>query len=175
MRITGSSPAKVTQSAYEKLAAKLATLDKKIAVASKAVGDHRQLMMRARYTPEGYKAALAKQKGLEKDLSKLQTERKHLVDQMAVMRPAKPPTAAALTAVVERHLKAGDLEYGAKAPKKSDILTETTVHKRPFSYTAIVLKSDPKHVIIKKVLTGGFVPPQPGDGSYSKPVPLSGR
>lgn len=173
MRVSGSSPARVTPNAYEKLTARLATLDKKIAVASKAVQDQKDIMMRSRYTPEGFKAASAKLKALEKDLSKLQTERKRLVDQMAVMRPAsKTPTAAQLTATVEKHLKAGDLHYGAKAPKKSDILTEASVHRHPFTYTAIVLKSDPKNVIVKKVLTGGFVPPQPGDGTYSRPVPL---
>ena len=119
------------------------------------------------------RVATAKLKTLEKDLAKLQTQRKNLVAQMAVIRPAsKPPTAAALTAVIERHLKAGDLEFGAKAPKKEDILTQTEVNKRPVLYTAIVLKSDPTHVIIKKVLTGGFVPAKPGDGTYSKPVSL---
>lgn len=173
MRISAAAPARVTQPTYEKLKAQLATLDKKIATASKALQDHKNVMMRSRYTPEGLKVATAKLKSLEKDLAKLQTERKHLVAQMAVMRPAgKPPTAAALTAVIERHLKAGDLEFGAKAPKKEDILTQTEVNKRPFSYTAIVLKSDPTHVIIKKVLTGGFVPAKPGDGTYSKPVAL---
>ena len=130
--------ARVTQPTYEKLKAQLATLDKKIATASKALQDHKDIMMRSRYTPEGLKLATAKLKTLEKDLAKLQTQRKQLVAQMAVIRPSsKPPTAAALTASVERHLKAGDLQFGAKAPKKEDILTQTSVHKHPFSYTAI--------------------------------------
>lgn len=173
MRISAAAPASVTQPTYEKLKAQLATLDKKIATASKALQDHKDIMMRSRYTPEGLKLATAKLKTLEKDLAKLQTARKHLVAQMAVMRPtSKPPTAAALTASVERHLKAGDLEFGAKAPKKEDILTQTSVHKHPFTYTAIVLKNDPTRMIVKKVLTGGFVPAKPGDGTYSKPVSI---
>lgn len=173
MRVSAAAPARVTQPTYEKLKAQLATLDKKIATASKALQDHKDIMMRSRYTPEGLKLATAKLKSLEKDLAKLQTARKHLVAQMAVMRPtSKPPTAAALTASVERHLKAGDLEFGAKAPKKEDILTQTSVHKHPFTYTAIVLKNDPTRMIVKKVLTGGFVPARPGDGTYSKPVSI---
>lgn len=173
MRVSAAAPARVTQPTYEKLKAQLATLDKKIATASKALQDHKDIMMRSRYTPEGLKLATAKLKSLEKDLAKLQTARKHLVAQMAVMRPtSKPPTAAALTASVERHLKAGDLEFGAKAPKKEDILTQTSVHKHPFTYTAIVLKNDPTRMVVKKVLTGGFVPARPGDGTYSKPVSI---
>lgn len=176
MRVAPSVPARVTQPTYEKLKAQLATLDKKIATAEKALQDHKDVMMRSRYTPEGLKLATAKLKSLEKDLTRLQTQRKHLVAQMAVLRPApKTPTAAQLTAVIERHLKADDLKFGAKAPKKEDILTQTTVNKHPFSYTAIVLKNDPSKVIIKKVLTGGFVPARPGDGTYSFPVPLKAK
>jgi hypothetical protein len=97
MRISAASPARVTQPTYEKLKAQLATLDKKINTASKALQDHKNIMMRSRYTPEGLKVATAKLKTFEKDLAKLQTQRKHLVAQMAVIRPAsKPPTAAAL-------------------------------------------------------------------------------
>jgi hypothetical protein len=47
------------------------------------------------------------------------------------------------------------------------------VNKRPFSYTAIVLKSDPTTIIIKKMLTGGFVPARAGDGVFSKPVSIA--
>ncbi len=83
------------------------------------------------------------------------------------------PSAAKLTQVLEKHLKAGDLQFGAKAPKKEDILTQTEVNKHPFTDTAIVLQSDPTRVTFEQVLTGGFVPPRPGDGTYSKPVPLS--
>jgi seryl-tRNA synthetase len=172
MRITAAGASRVTQPTYEKLKAQLATLDKKIATASKALQDHKDVMARSRYTPEGFKAASAKLKALEKDLAKLQTARKRLVAELAVLKPSKP-TAAALRNVIERHLKAGDLQFGAKAPKKEDILTQTEVNKRPFTYVAVVLKSDPDSVIIKKVLTGGIVPARPGDGTYSKPVPLT--
>lgn len=175
MRVTSASAPRVTQPTFEKLKTQLAALDKKIATASKALQDHKDIMMRSRYTPEGLKAATAKLKALEKDLSKLQSARKRLVAELAVLRPTKPtkPTPAALRNVIERHLQAGDLTFGAKAPKKEDILTQAEVHKRPFTYVAIVLKSDPANVIVKKVLTGGIVPAKPGDGTYSKPVPLS--
>ena len=172
-RISSAAPARVTLPTFEKLQARLETLDKKIAAKSTELQGHKDVMMRSRYTPEGYKVATAKLKKLEKELGALKTERKAVAAQLAAIRPAaKPPSAAKLTQVIEKHLKAGDLQFGAKAPKKEDILTQTEVNKRPFSYTAIVLKSDPTHVIIKKVLTGGFVPARPGDGTYSKPVPL---
>jgi hypothetical protein len=44
--------------------------------------------------------------------------------------------------------------------------------EHPFTYYAITLKGDPKHVIFKKVLTGGFVPAGPNDGAYSQPVAI---
>lgn len=173
-RISAATAPRITRPTYEKLSAELKAVEKKLTTATKALADHRHLMMRARYTPEGYKQATAKLKTLEKEVATLQKQKKALEAQLAVLRPApKPPSAAKLTAVIERHLAANDLQFGAKAPKKEDILTQTTVNKHPFSYTAIVLKSDPTHVIIKKVLTGGFVPARPGDGSYSKPVPLT--
>jgi hypothetical protein len=172
MRVASSSPARLTQPTAEKLKAQLAAIDKKHAAATKALQDHRSTMMVSRYTPEGFKAATAKLKALERDVAKLQTTRQRLVDAMAVLRPAKP-TPAVLRGVIERHLQAGDLQFGAKAPRKEDILTKTEVTKHPFTYEAIVLKSDPTKVIIKKTLTGGFVPAKPGDGTFSKPVPLS--
>lgn len=172
-RVTRAAPSRVTKPTYEKLQAQLATLDKKIAAKSDELQAHKDIMARSRYTPEGLKVATAKLKKLEKELAALQNQRKGLVKAMEVMRPAsKTPTAAQLTAVVERHLKAGDLQFTGKAPKAADILTQTQVHRHPFTYTAIVLKSDPKNVIIKQVLTGGFVPARPGDGVYSQPVPL---
>lgn len=171
-RVTQSSPARVTKPTYEKLQAQLATLDKKITAKTSELQAHKEIMMRSRYTPEGLKIATATLKKLEKELGALQTQRKHLVKELAVLRPSKPPSAATLTAAIERHLKANDLEFTGKAPKKEDILTQTEVNKRPFSYTAIVLKNDPTKVIIKKVLTGGFVPARPGDGVYSRPVSI---
>lgn len=83
------------------------------------------------------------------------------------------PIRRDLGAVLEAHLKAGDLDFSNKAPKKEDILSEKVVkHEHPFTYTAIILKDDPDHVIYKKVLTGGFVPAGPNDGSYSQPVAI---
>ena len=65
------------------------------------------------------------------------------------------------------------LTYDQPAPKPSQIASEKMIKsEHPFTYYAVMLKDDPKHVIIKKVLTGGFVPAQPGDGSYSAPIVL---
>jgi hypothetical protein len=172
-RIAAASSPRVTQPTYEKLQARLATLETKISAKSTELQSHKDIMARSRYTPEGLKAATKKLKTLERELSALKTEHKQVTQQLAVIRPAsKTPSPAALTAAIERNLQSGNLEFTGKAPKPADILTQTTVNKRPFSYTAIVLKSDPNSVIIKKVLTGGFVPARPGDGSYSQPVPL---
>ena len=174
MKISAAqTPARVTQPTYEKLTARLATLDKKIAAKAKELQGHKDVMMRSRYTPEGLIVATKKLKTLEKELAALKTEHKHVKADLARLRPTtKPPSVSQLNAVIERSLAAG-IEFNGKAPKKEAILAETSINKRPFSYTAIVLKSDPTHVIIKKVLTGGIVAAQPGDGSYSKPIPLS--
>ena len=65
------------------------------------------------------------------------------------------------------------LQFDQPAPKPENIASETPIKsEHPFTYYAVVLKDDPTHVIIKKVLTGGFVPAQPGDGSYSSPISL---
>ncbi|MFT3706037.1 MAG: hypothetical protein QM817_00080 [Archangium sp.] len=82
----------------------------------------------------------------------------------------KPPP---LSAVLEKHLKAGDLKFDGKAPMKEDIAKQVVVKsEHPFTYYAITLKDDPNHVIFKKVLTGGFVPAGPNDGTYSQPVAI---
>lgn len=66
------------------------------------------------------------------------------------------------------------LKYDQPAPKASEIASEKLLKsEHPFTYYAVTLKDDPKHVIIKKVLTGGFVPAQPGDGSYSAPIAIN--
>ncbi|MBL8910623.1 MAG: hypothetical protein JNM17_07970 [Archangium sp.] len=81
----------------------------------------------------------------------------------------RPP----LGEVLERHLKLGDLEFGQKAPRPEDIAKQVVVKsEHPFTYYAITLKDDPNHVIFKKVLTGGFVPAGPNDGTYSQPVAI---
>ena len=171
-RISASqTPARVTQPTSEKLKARVAALETKLTAKSAELQTHKDIMARSRYTPQGLKDATAKLKKLEKEVTALKTELKQVKADLARLRPAtKAPTSAELTAVIEKNFKT--LEFNGKAPKKEDILTQTEVNKRPFSYTAIVLKSDPNHVIIKKVLTGGFVPARPGDGSYSQPVPL---
>ena len=66
-------------------------------------------------------------------------------------------------------IKGGKLEFNGKAPKKTDIARQFEVKNvRPFTYTAIQLKNG--EVVIKKVLTGGFVPARPGDGTYTAPM-----
>ena len=172
IRIATSSPAPIRPPSATQLKARLATLDTKIAAKTKELTAHKEVMMRSRYTAEGLKVATAKLKTLERELGALQKEHKQVSAQLAKLQPKKP-SAAQLTAAIEKNLKNPNLEFNGKAPKKEDILTQTEVNKRPFSYTAIVLKSDPTHVIIKKVLTGGFVPAQPGAGVYTKPLPLS--
>ena len=64
-----------------------------------------------------------------------------------------------------------ELEFNSKKPANAG--TEKLLKsEHPFSYYVVTLKGDPKHVVIKKVLTGGFVPAQPGDGSYSEPIAI---
>lgn len=66
-------------------------------------------------------------------------------------------------------IEGGKLEFNGKAPKKTDIARQFEVRNvRPFTYTAIELKTG--EIVIKKVLTGGFVPARPGDGSYTAPM-----
>ncbi len=72
---------------------------------------------------------------------------------------------------LERHLKAGDLEFNHAAPKPADIRSQTVIKtEHPYTYTAVVLKSDPTHVIIKRELTGGIVMSKPGSETYSQPI-----
>ena len=53
---------------------------------------------------------------------------------------------------------------------RADVIQHFPSH--PFTYYAITLKDDPKHIIIKKVLTGGIRAPLPGEGSYSQPIAI---
>jgi hypothetical protein len=79
-------------------------------------------------------------------------------------RPLDPGVIKAL----EKQLRG--LDYGGKAPKPSDVVRETPLRsEHPFSYSAIELKNG--DIVIKRVLTGGFVPAKPGDGDYSAPIP----
>lgn len=62
------------------------------------------------------------------------------------------------------------LAYDGKAPPPADVVRETPLRREhPFSYTALELKNG--DVVVKRVLTGGFVPAKPGDGVYSAPLP----
>ncbi len=73
---------------------------------------------------------------------------------------------------VEKMLEKGQLRFDQPAPKPEDVLSEKVLKsEHPFTYYAVQLKDRPGEVIIKKVLTGGFVPAQPGDGAYSQPIP----
>lgn len=75
---------------------------------------------------------------------------------------------------LERHLKAGDLEFSHTAPKPGDIRSQTVIKtEHPYTYTAVVLKSDPTHVIIKRELTGGIVMSKPGSETYSQPISIT--
>lgn len=79
------------------------------------------------------------------------------------------PTSPGERKIIEKLL--GTSSFDAPAPKPSDIVSETPLkQEHPFSYTLLRLKDD--RVVIKKVLTGGFVPAKPGDGSYSQPIAL---
>ena len=83
------------------------------------------------------------------------------------------PIRRGLEATLDAHLKAGDLNFNNTAPRPEDVLSSRVIKsEHPFTYTAIVLKDDPTHVIIKKVLTGGFVPAGPNAGSYSQPISI---
>jgi hypothetical protein len=80
--------------------------------------------------------------------------------------------AARQNAIKEKSLAliAGNkLEFTEKTPKKTDIARQYEVKNvRPWTYTAIELKNG--DVVLKKVMTGGFAPPRPGDGSFTKPM-----
>lgn len=70
-------------------------------------------------------------------------------------------------------LKQGSLHFDQPAPRPGDVVSEKLIKsEHPFSYYAVELRDQPGKVIIKRVLTGGFVPAKPGDGDYSQPIPL---
>ncbi len=77
-----------------------------------------------------------------------------------------------LEARVDAMLKKGSLHFDQPAPKPGDVLSEKVIKsEHPFTYFAVQLASEPGKVVIKRVLTGGFVPAQPGDGAYSQAIP----
>ena len=71
-----------TQDGGKQMAAQLKALDSKIKTAKAAVSDQAKLMRQARFTPEGYKKALAKLHTLQKTETKLEGERNKLIDLM---------------------------------------------------------------------------------------------
>jgi hypothetical protein len=76
---------------------------------------------------------------------------------------------AAITTEANKRIDGGQLTFDQKAPKKADVLKEFTVkNNRPWTYTALELKNG--DIVLKKVLTGGFVPARPGDGTFTKPM-----
>lgn len=85
----------------------------------------------------------------------------------------KLPSTAQLEKAFQAAKLRGELDFGQPAPDPSNVAAEIPLKSQhPFTYYAVVLKDDPSKVIIKQVLTGGFVPAKPGDGSYSQPIPL---
>lgn len=73
---------------------------------------------------------------------------------------------------VTQLLAKGQLHFDQPAPSPENVVSEKLIKsEHPFSYYAVVLKDQPGKVVIKQVLTGGFVPAQPGDGSYSQAIP----
>jgi hypothetical protein len=76
---------------------------------------------------------------------------------------------SAISAEANKLIEGGKVDFTERAPKKADVLREFTVRNvRPFTYTALEMKNG--DIILKKVLTGGFVPARPGDGSFTKPM-----
>lgn len=57
-----------------KIRAKIKTAEKNLAKAKTAAADHKKKMMVSRYTPEGYKKALAEQKQLDAEVKALSAE-----------------------------------------------------------------------------------------------------
>ena len=83
----------------------------------------------------------------------------------------KPPTLKDLVKAFDTF--ESQLKFGQPAPDPKNVLSETVIKSQhPFTYYAVRLKDDPNHVVIKQVLTGGFVPAQPGSGTYSQPIPV---
>jgi hypothetical protein len=84
-----------------------------------------------------------------------------------------PLSDAQIKSVSQQVISAG-VEMNAKAPKKSDIAREVALpSKFPFSNSALLLKDG--RVVLKTVVTGGFVPPTAANpfATYSKPFAVS--
>lgn len=69
--------------------------------------------------------------------------------------------------------RAASLDYDGQAPDPANVAsTRVLKSEHPFTYYVVTLKDDPTHVLVKKVLTGGFVPAGPNDGAWSQPIPV---
>ena len=107
-------------------------------------------------------------------------EKKHNRDELRQLEGAanaglktKSLSKPALLVALGKLIKQGPQAFDGQATTKADTLSETVLKKEhPFTYTALVRKDDPTRVIIKKVMTGGFVPAGPDDGEYSQPFIL---
>ena len=77
-----STTARLTQDGGKAMAAQLKSLDGQITKAKAAVSKQAKMMTVARFTPEGYKAALHTLHSLQKAEKKLEGERSKLVDLM---------------------------------------------------------------------------------------------
>ncbi len=101
----------------------------------------------------------------------------------APSRPAQPAATqtaggrfsspAARQNAIKEHANAliagNKLEFTERTPKKTDISRQFEIKNvRPWTFTAIELKNG--DIVVKKVMTGGFAPPRPGDGSFTKPM-----
>jgi hypothetical protein len=92
-RIAAAATALVNQPRVDTSKTRLAALEKKLTTATKALADHRDVMARSRYTPEGFKQATATLKTLEKNVATLQTQVKQVKAELAAQQPGKAPTA----------------------------------------------------------------------------------
>jgi hypothetical protein len=109
------------------------------------------------------------------------SEKKHSADDLEQFERAARHSSGnkplyskpALLAELAKLMKRGDVAFDGQAMPKADVLSETVIKKdHPYTYLALVSKEDPRRITIKKVMTGGFVPAGPDDGSYSQPFTL---
>jgi len=109
-RISNAAPARVTPPTFEKLQARLKTLDKKIDTKSTELAEFQDRIARPRFPGGigefggraiglGVPEAVTKIPVLEKELRALNTERKDLVAQLAVIRPNAGATETDLKTV----------------------------------------------------------------------------
>lgn len=81
-RAPASATGRLTEQGSKTMTAQLKKLDGQIKIAKAAVSDQAKMMRQARFTPAGYKAAVAKLHTLQKAETKLETERTKLINIM---------------------------------------------------------------------------------------------